>query len=195
MPFILLYHIITRRADFKETCKLLKWRNIIWLICNQTDWSSGKLLINQKIQFTVDWGCGTSNKICRGSPPEADSPSNVSLIDFLLVSLSLSLQAVVLVYHNKSHPLPPVAENTLLPSGSCKHWVSACQRSCVFRHPFQPQLNTDRQYRVVALVWGYIHTPKCMLSITTFGSNSKECLAVAVKGLSSLVVIKHIRDG
>lgn len=86
-------------------------------------------------------------------------------------------------------------KSSTLPFASCKHWASACQHCCVFRHLFQPQLCTDSQYHV-AVVWSYIHTPKYTPPITTFGSNSKECLAVAVvKDLSSLVVKKFVRAG
>lgn len=109
----------------------------------------------------------------------------------LISSKSLSVDGVaVFVY-----PIIFPSQHPSLRQQLSKHWVSVCHRCCVFRHLFRPQLCADRQYHV-AVVWSHIRTPKYMLSITTFGSNSKECLAVGVvKDLSSLVVMKFVRDG
>lgn len=103
------------------------------------------------------------------------------------------MQPVAVFVHLIIFPSQP--KSIIIPSGDCKHWASVCQRCCVFRHLFQPQLSADHQYHVAA-ARSYICTLKYMLSITTFGSNSEECLAVAVvKDLSSLVVMKFVRDG
>lgn len=105
---------------------------------------------------------------------------------WVCVLLKPTVEAVVVFMQSSTKP-----EGSILPSGNCKHWPSACHHWCVVRHLFQPQLWADRQYHVTA-AWRYIRAPKYeMPPITTFGSNSKECFAVSVvKDLSSLVVKK-----
>lgn len=102
------------------------------------------------------------------------------------VLLNPTVATVVVFMQSSTKP-----EGSILPSGNCKHWPSACHHWCAVRHLLQPQLWAHRQYHVTAACRD-IRTPKYeMPPNTTFGSNSKECFAVlVVKDLSSLVVKK-----